>query len=141
MATKKTTGRQKKAEKSSHGIGTALGITAALAAASAAGYFFYGPEGNKNRKQARAWALKAKAEVLGNIENLREVSEEKYQMLVDKAVARYGKKAGVTEADLSALSGELKKYWKNISASVTGPQKKKKVSRKKKEAPLSASKK
>ncbi len=144
MATKKTVGAQKNTpqeKKSSHGLGTALGVTAALAAARAAGYFFYGPEGTKNRKQARAWALKAKAEVLGNIEDLREVSEEKYHSLVDKAVARYGKKAGVTEDDLTALSGELKKYWKNISESVTGSKKSKKASPKKKEVSLPAKKK
>lgn len=124
MATKKSSKIGAKDAKSGGGFGTALGITAALAAAGAAGYFFYGPQGTKNRKQARAWAIKAKADVLGEIEKLHEVSETKYHALVDKAILRYGKQAGVTEADISALSDELKKYWKNIVASAT-PKKRK----------------
>ena len=129
MATKKSSKTVAEDTKSGSGIGTALGITAALAAASAAGYFFYGPQGIKNRKQARAWAIKAKADVLGEIEKLREVSETKYHMLVDKAILRYGKQANVTEADIAALSGELKKYWKHIAASAA-PKKKKTATKK-----------
>lgn len=116
MATKAKKGQTKK---DGHNFGTTLGTVAALAAVGAAGYFLYGPKGAQHRKKVSAWTLKAKAEVLEGLEKLRDVSEAQYHALIEKAVVRYGDKAGATEADVAELAKELKGYWKKIASTGT----------------------
>ena len=87
-------------KKDEGGFGKGFLVAGLAAAGVAAGYFLYGPEGKKNRKKVKAWAVKAKGEVLEEIEKMKEVSEEGYTAAVDKVANKYGKlkKVGETEA-------------------------------------------
>ena len=106
---------QKKTAQGGSG-GMSFAVIGASAAALAAAYFFLGPKGKKHQKQAKAWAIKMKADVVEKLENAREVSEPVYHEIIDSVAAEYkkGKKAG--QAEIVDLATDLKKHWKTLSA-------------------------
>jgi hypothetical protein len=44
-------------------LGKAVAVGAGVAALAAAGYFFFGPAGEKNRKKMKGWVIKMKGEI------------------------------------------------------------------------------
>ncbi len=108
--------------------GTGLGIAASIIGVAAAGFYLYGPKGADNRKQIKAWTLKAKAEVLEKFEKVQEVTDESYAEAVDTVTAKYGKLKTIGEEEAGKLNQELKRHWKAIKkvASEKAPAKKKK---------------
>lgn len=110
---------------------TGLAVLGAAALAGAGAYFLYGSKyAKKNRQKVKSWALKAKAEVLEQVEKVRELDTDQYKGVVDDVVARYKGVQGVTERELKALGNELKSYWSDLVKA--GKTKKRKVSAKKK---------
>lgn len=101
-------------------------LIAGLAAAGAAlGYYFYGPDGERRRKKVRGWMVKAKGEVLSELENMKEVSQDSYNATVDRVTAKYGKAGSVGKVEAQKLGKELKKHWENISKELCDEPKKK----------------
>lgn len=94
-------------------VGKVIAITAGVAALAAAGYFFLGPDGKKNRKVARGWMIKMKGEVVEKMEKAKDVSEEAYENIVDQVAKTYVSTGG--KAEVEKLAKELKKHWKSIS--------------------------
>ncbi len=108
-------------------LGASLAVGVGLVAAAAGGYFLYGPNGKSNRKKIRSWAIKARGEVLHELEKMKDVTADKYTETVEKVMAKYGKIKGVSAEEVMELGTELKKYWKKISADLkktTGTKKK-----------------
>ena len=109
----------------SHGMsGTEKGVlvgagVAALAAAVAGGYYLYGSNNAaKHRKQVKSWMLKAKAEVLEQIESLPEVTEEIYKRVVSEVVGRYKDLKNVQGVEIKELNDELESHWGNIKKEI-----------------------
>jgi hypothetical protein len=101
---------QKKVVKEAAG----LGLTA-LAVAAAGTYFLYGSKNaTKNRKKVKGWMLKAKGEVLQEMEHMKDMSEGRYQDTIDAMADRYKMLKNVDEKDLKNLVKELKGHWKGI---------------------------
>ncbi len=106
----------------STGTGVAVGAAAAAAAAAAAGaYWFYGAkDAAKHRKTAKSWMLKARAETMEAVENavdkLGEIDKETYLKIVDGVVKRYSGVAGVTSAEIAAMTKDLKTAWQHMNA-------------------------
>lgn len=94
-------------------VGKALAIGAGVAAIAAAGYFFLGPDGKKNRKVAKGWMIKMKGEVVSKMEKAKDVSEETYEKMVDQVAKTYVSTGG--KAEVEKLAKELKSHWKSIS--------------------------
>lgn len=94
---------------------------AALAAAAAGAIFLYGTEkGKQTRKQIRSWALKMKADVLDEMEKMKEWSEEAYNAVVDSVAQKYEAMKTIDPIEIAALARDLKKHWQAIHDSVTG---------------------
>jgi gas vesicle protein len=94
---------------------------ASAAALAATAYFLFGPNGKKNQKHIKAWAIKMKAEVIEKLEQAKEISKPIYQEIIDSVAADYknSKKAGQEEID--DLAEDLKKHWQSISKiAITG---------------------
>lgn len=108
---------------------TVIGIGAGVAALTAAAYVLFGPEGKKNRKAIRGWAVKMKGEIIEKLENAKEISEPVYHEIVDKIEAKYAKLKNVDPEELKAVVAEIKKHWKTLSK-----DNKKKTASKKKSA-------
>jgi len=105
---------KKKTKKIVGGVGIAAGI-AALAAAAAGTYFLYGSKNAaKNRKTVKGWMLKAKGEILSEMENMKDMSEGNYHKAIDTVAKKYKILKHVDKKDLDALVKELKSHWKHI---------------------------
>lgn len=103
-----------------HGFGLAL-----VAATAAAGYFLYGSkDGARNRKIVKGWMLKAKGEVLENIEKLKNVDEEDYNKIIDKVSAKYAKIKSLDSNEVYALMDDMRRHWKRIQKDIEPKAKK-----------------
>ncbi len=125
MATKK-----KVAPKSNTGkiVATAVGI----AALSAVGYLLMGPQGKKNRKDLKAWMVKMQAEVAEKMEDMKEVTADKYHKIVDEVAKKYNKVKNIDSTMVENEVARLKKEWKNMTQDLKkGSKNIKKVSKKK----------
>ena len=109
-------GKQNKQSKKSGVSKTGMAVGAATLIAAAAGaYFLYGTEkGAKTRKQIKSWSLKAKGEVLEQLEGLTEVSEEAYAGIVKKVAAGYQKAKKLDPSDVADFVSEMTGYWKHL---------------------------
>jgi hypothetical protein len=109
---------QKKTNRSNIVGMAALG--ASLAGLAAGAYFFFGPNGKKHQKNAKAWAIKMKGDVIEKLEAAKEVTEPIYHSIIDTVAKKYAKGTKVTQAEVEELANDLKKHWKSISAQVAG---------------------
>lgn len=113
MATKKQA--TKKIElSSSQKLGLGVGLTAAAVAAAGA-YFLYGSdEAAKNRKKVKGWMLKAKGEVLEQLERAEQMTEAEFSVLVDKALTTYNKAQTLSKKDLKDFRSEMAENWQGF---------------------------
>jgi len=102
---------------SGSGAGIGLGI-AALAAVAAGAYFLYGKGGDKRRAKVQSWMLKMRGDVLEKVEELKDVSKETYDQVIDEVKARYEGMKNVDMDELKDLTQELKGHWKNIKKQI-----------------------
>lgn len=104
----------KKTSSSSQQV-AAAGIGIALIAAAAGAFFLYGKHAPKRRQAVRSWMLKAKSEVLEQIEQLPTIDKETYYGLIDAAAERYLKLKEVNSSEVAGLVKELRGYWSGLS--------------------------
>ncbi|KKP42413.1 MAG: hypothetical protein UR31_C0015G0013 [Parcubacteria group bacterium GW2011_GWA2_33_14] len=99
-------------------IAVGAGIVA-IAAAAAGTYFLYGSKNaKKNRKQVKAWSLKAKGEILEQLENLSEISKPVYHKIVQEVTDKYKAIKNLDKKDLDEFTKELKGHWEDISKQI-----------------------
>lgn len=99
--------------------GTALGVAAAAAAAAAAAgaYWFYGSvDASKHRKSVKSFMLKARADVLEAVEKVKDIDKSTYLAIVDRVVAKYSTAAGVTAAEVTQMTRDLRAAWDHMKA-------------------------
>lgn len=100
-----------------------VGLTAAAVAAAGA-YFLYGSKNAaQNRQKVKSWTLKAKAEILERLEEVKEISWDDYQDLVEQVAASYAQVKNASKADIKAFREEMLAQWKNLEK-VGKPKKK-----------------
>ncbi|MSU54345.1 MAG: hypothetical protein EXS48_00695 [Candidatus Staskawiczbacteria bacterium] len=91
----------------------------AVAAAAAGAYFLYGSKNAKqNRKQVKAWTLKAKGEVLEKLEKLKDINEDIYQKVVNEVSKKYQAVKSIDKKDVLEFAKELHSHWKSISKEI-----------------------
>lgn len=99
-----------------------VGAAAAAAAAAAAGaYWFYGAkDAARHRKSARSWMLRARAETMeaveAAVEKIGSIDKDTYLKIVDATIKRYSSMAGVTPAEVAAMTKDLKAAWQHMNA-------------------------
>jgi hypothetical protein len=101
-------------KKSKVGVGEAIGIGAGIAAISAAAYIMFGPQGKKNRKIVRGWAVKMKGEVIEKLENAKEITEPVYHSIIDQVKSKYSKVKNIDMKELEDVVLDIKKHWKSL---------------------------
>ena len=106
---------EKKSNKKGMSTGAMVGIGAGVAAATVAGYLLFGPEGKKNRKTVKGWAVKMKGEIIEKLESVKELTEPVYHDIINKAQEKYAKIKNMDKEELAALVTDMKKHWKAIS--------------------------
>ena len=99
--------------KKSGAAGTIAAI-AAIAALATGTFLMAGKRGKKNRAMVRGWMVKAKGEVLEQLERLKEVNLETYTEIVDSVLQRYRNMKDITGEELAEMADELRGHWKEI---------------------------
>ena len=101
--------------KTAKAIGLGAGLAAAAVGAALGSYLFTGKQGAKTKKVLKSWMLKAKGEVLEQLENMGEVGQEAYEKAVDQVADKYSKMSGVAKDEVDEMATELKKQWKVVN--------------------------
>ncbi len=94
--------------------GTVVAVGAGVIALAAASYFFFGPEGKKNRNSLKGWMVKMKGEVIEKMEDAKDMTEAAYEKIVDSVAAKYAKAGKVSEAEIRMFAALLKQQWAGI---------------------------
>lgn len=114
-------------------VGT--GLAAVAAAAIAGTYFLYGAKSaSKHRKQVKAWSLKAKGEILEQLEKLSTVNEATYHKVIKQVASKYKTLKRLDAKDVVEFAEELQDHWKDIAKEIArsvAPRPAKKASKKK----------
>ena len=95
------------------GLGAGLASTAIVAALGK--YLLTGPRAAKTKKVLRGWMLKAKGELLEQLEKAGDVGEGVYDKAVDQITAKYSKMSGIAKSEVDDMAAELKKQWKVVA--------------------------
>ncbi len=98
----------------SGGIGSSVAIVGALAGAALGAYYLYGEKNKNNRKVVKGWMLKAKGEVLEQIEKVKELDKSAYEKIVTAVSDKYSKMKSVDLSQAAALASELKSHWGKV---------------------------
>lgn len=119
MATKKPAAKKKSPAKKKmtrmEAVEIGAGVLAAVAAAGAAGYYFYGSKDAKKHRSATArWATGLKKDVIREAKKLKKLDEAAMAAIVDNAAKAYKGMQNVTPADLKAAVSELKGNWAEV---------------------------
>lgn len=96
-------------------VGTVAAIGAGVLALAAGSYYFFGPEGKKNRGKLKGWMIKMKGEIIEKMEDAKDLTESAYEKIVDVVATKYAKGAKVAESDVRAFADVLKRQWKGIN--------------------------
>lgn len=114
MTQKKKAQNTDKNLSTSQKVGLGVGLTA-TALAAVGGYFLYGSkDAAKNRKKAKSWMLKAKAEVLEGLESAKHMTEEEYEALVQNVVKGYKTAKKGSARELVDFAKDMHGQWKEI---------------------------
>lgn len=89
-------------------------------------YFLYGSKNaHKNRKKVKSWSLKARGEILEQIENLTEMTQETYHKIIQEVSDKYKVLKNISQEEISEFVEELKCHWENISKEINKSKSKK----------------
>lgn len=91
-----------------------------LTAAAIGAYYLYGhKDAEKNRAKVKGWMLKAKGEVLDELEKVQDVTESVYMAAVDAVAKRYNELKNIDADDLEAFIKEMKDHWHGIKKTMS----------------------
>ena len=101
-----------------HPVRKALTVSALVAGAAAAGYYFYGSEdAKKHRKVAAKWAHTFKKEVSSQVAMAKKIDRATVSAVVTKATVAFKKQMPHVDAkELKALGAELTQHWSKLAA-------------------------
>lgn len=94
--------------------GAAVAIGAGVLALAAGSYYFFGPEGKKNRGNLKGWMIRMKGEVIEKMEEAKDLTETVYEKIVDAVALKYAKAGRITEEEIRSFADSLKRQWKGI---------------------------
>lgn len=95
--------------------GAIVTAIAGLTAAAIGAYYLYGhKDADKNRAKVKGWMLKAKGEVLEELEKVQDVTETAYMGAVDTVAKKYNELKNIDADELNTFIGEMKDHWSGI---------------------------
>ncbi len=97
--------------------GSLLAFFAGIATTVAVGgYFLFGPKGRENRRGIDRWVRRMTVEVLDKMEDIEDMTEEKYHAIVDEVTARQGQLRGLKESFVMRIREDMKSRWEEMKA-------------------------
>lgn len=101
--------------KNATAIGLGAGLAATAIGAALGSYLLTGKRAVKTKKALKGWVLKAKGELLDQLEKAGDVGEEMYYQAVDQITDKYSKMSGVAKNEVDDMAAELKKQWRVVN--------------------------
>lgn len=87
-----------------------------VAGAVVAAYLLTSPEDRKKAAlKVKGWMTDMKKDTAERVKGVRDMTEDKYDEIIDEVKTKYTSLKDVSAAELSAFADELKSHWKNIS--------------------------
>lgn len=90
------------------------GILGALLG-TVAGVFLSPKSGKENREDLKTWITDMQDEVMERVKDARDMSQEKYDEIVDEIADRRKSMSKVTNEEWVGVVKEMKKHWARIS--------------------------
>lgn len=88
----------------------------AVASILAGAYYLYGSSDNAaKKKQLKGWALKMQGEIMERLEKAKEITEPKYNEIVEAVSKKY---KHIEKKEVGELVDSLKKTWKKMKIEV-----------------------
>jgi len=108
----------KKIQKKS-GMSTAkiVAIGVVVAATTAGAYLLFGPDGKKNRKTVKGWAIKMKGEIIEKFEKAKHLTLPVYNSIIDEVSKKYAKIKDIDKKELEAIASDARRHWNTIANS------------------------
>lgn len=107
-------------KKTSNNAGAIVAGIAGLTAAAVGAYYLYGhKDAVKNRAKVKGWMLKAKGEVLEELEKAKDVTESAYMGAVDGVIKKYNQLKSIDPAELADFMDEMKAHWHGIQKTLS----------------------
>lgn len=94
----------------------AKGLVAAGALVAAIGGIYMLAKRKNAAKKAGSWILRAKADVMDEVEKLPELSRQAYDGIVKSVLKHYGKLKEASKSELADLKKDLDGQWKDVVA-------------------------
>jgi gas vesicle protein len=95
-------------------IAMGVGVTTVLAAMFGA-YCLYGSKNSdKNRKKMKAWMYQAKGEIMEQLENTSDATEEIYNKIVKEVTEKYQALKNIDKKDIDDFIEGFKKHWQQM---------------------------
>jgi hypothetical protein len=117
-------------QKKSSSAGALLAGIAGITAAAVGAYYLYGHESaKKNRAKVKGWMLRAKGEVLEELEKAGEVTESAYKSAIDTVAKKYNELKNIDPDELESFIGEMREHWTGIKKTMQARPKGKTKSR------------
>ncbi len=99
--------------------GAVIAGIAGLTAAAVGAYYLYGSkDAAKNRAKVRGWMLKAKGEVIEELEKAEDVTESGYMSAVNAIVAKYRQIKSIDPHELTTFMQEMRDHWNGIKTTL-----------------------
>ncbi|MBI5221094.1 MAG: YtxH domain-containing protein [Candidatus Liptonbacteria bacterium] len=99
-------------------VAAGLGVGLAVATAVVGAYFLHGKKGAKTRRQVKSWMLKARAEVMDQIEQAKSFNQRNYNQAIQAVAAKYSQLKNIDPREVDLLVKELRGHWRRISKHV-----------------------
>ncbi|HEU5114673.1 MAG TPA: hypothetical protein VFT82_02820 [Candidatus Paceibacterota bacterium] len=99
--------------------GAIIAGIAGLTAAAVGAYYLYGhKDAAKNRAKVKSWMLKAKGDVLEELEKAQDVTESAYMTAVDAVARKYNELKTIDAEELAVFIAEMKDHWNGIKKTI-----------------------
>lgn len=94
------------------------GLVAAGALAAAIGgvYLISRPKKQTATQKAQAWILRAKADVMDELQKIPHVTRKAYVGIVAAVLKRYATMKDISKSELSGLKKDLEEQWESVVA-------------------------
>jgi gas vesicle protein len=95
--------------------GLGMFITGAMTALAVSGAILFRGDKSRGRRQKLAWWMEdAEDEVLKKVKKVKNISQDKFDEIVDKVVDKYEDIKGVAKDKIDELKEELKSRWDEV---------------------------
>jgi hypothetical protein len=78
------------------------------------GYYLFGPRGRENHEKVSRWMLRAKRDILAKMETIEDLTEDKYNTIVDEVTGRYSKMKHIGGEKAAQAAGTFKEKWEDM---------------------------